>query len=425
MHPVTISKITARRFVLGRQGLWPGRRWQGVEGTASALRVMEGLQLDPLNVAARSQDIALWGRVIDYSPAHLDQVAYRQREFFDYRGRLSLYPMRELPYWGVAMQRLRQHPRWQQISANTGLLQSIRDELHRRGPLGNRDFAGTARVNSYRGRKDSALALYWMWLVGEVMIHHRQGFDRRYALRSQVAPPAWDWTAEEGEAEAFFSRKSLAFYGLAPQRTWANDVASCLQRWLEPAEDRARLERLVQQGAAAAVQVEGMKGLHFTRSGDLELLETLEAGAIPPGWQPLQSTSLEQAVFLAPLDIVSARGRAKQWFDFDYTWEVYKPASQRRWGYYTLPVLYGDRLEARLDPRLERASGTLWINGFWLEEHAPAQDPAFAAALARGLQGFAAFVGARQVDFLAPGAGPDSPDQAYLQHAWQSFNGGG
>ena len=104
---------------------------------------------------------------------------------------------------------------------------------------------------------------------------------------------------------------------------------------------------------------------------------------------------------------------------------MYKPAGQRRWGYYTLPVLYGDRLEARLDPRLERSSGTLWINGFWLEEHAPAQDPAFAAALARGLQGFAAFVGARQVDFLAPGAGPDSPDQAYLQHAWQSFNGGG
>ena len=104
---------------------------------------------------------------------------------------------------------------------------------------------------------------------------------------------------------------------------------------------------------------------------------------------------------------------------------MYKPAGQRRWGYYTLPVLYGDRLEARLDPRLERSSGTLWINGFWLEVHAPVQDPAFAAALVRGLRRFASFLGARQVDFQPAGEGPASPDQEYLQRAWQSLNGGG
>jgi|GEM_PF-2041514 len=70
----------------------------------------------------------------------------------------------------------------------------------------------------------------------------------------------------------------------------------------------------------------------------------------------------------------------------------------RRWGYYTLPILYGDRLVARLDPKLERATGTLAINGFWLEEHAPVESPAFASALARGLARFAGFLAARRVD---------------------------
>ena len=98
--------------------------------------------------------------------------------------------------------------------------------------------------------------------------------------------------------------------------------------------------------------------------------------------------------------IVSARGRAKKLFDFEYIWEVYKPAEQRRWGYYTLPILYGDRLAARLDPKLDRSSMTLHINGFWLEDWQPA-DADFAAALGAGLQRFARFVRASQVDFSA------------------------
>ncbi|HEX7973558.1 MAG TPA: hypothetical protein VF498_04045, partial [Anaerolineales bacterium] len=74
MDPISISKTTARRFVLGRQGLWPGRRWRGLEGTAEALRTAEAVQMDPLNVVARSHDLALHSRVIDYRPEYLDRL---------------------------------------------------------------------------------------------------------------------------------------------------------------------------------------------------------------------------------------------------------------------------------------------------------------------------------------------------------------
>src|SRR5712691_12077751 len=92
MGTTTISKTTARRFVLGRPGLWPGRRWEGQESTAEALRIIEVVQMDPLNVVARSHDIVLWSRVSGYRPAYLEHLLYHTRQFFDYGGVLHQYP---------------------------------------------------------------------------------------------------------------------------------------------------------------------------------------------------------------------------------------------------------------------------------------------------------------------------------------------
>jgi uncharacterized protein YcaQ len=131
---------------------------------------------------------------------------------------------------------------------------------------------------------------------------------------------------------------------------------------------------------------------------DVKLLKTLEAGKIPKAWNPIGPNTLDEVSFLAPLDIVSARGRAKKVFDFEYLWEVYKPLEQRRWGYYTLPILYGDDLVARLDPKLDRATMTLQVKGFWYEDDAPVKDPAFATALASGLLRFANFVEAKKIN---------------------------
>ncbi|MEJ2353107.1 MAG: crosslink repair DNA glycosylase YcaQ family protein [Anaerolineales bacterium] len=115
----------------------------------------------------------------------------------------------------------------------------------------------------------------------------------------------------------------------------------------------------------------------------------------------METTTTEEAVFLAPLDHVSARGRAKDLFGFDYVWEVYKPEDQRRYGYYTLPVLWGDRLVARFDSKLDRTTDTFVILGLWLEDEALGEDEAFAEALACGFARFVAFLGASRMDTQA------------------------
>jgi uncharacterized protein YcaQ len=399
----SISRQTLRRFILGRQGLWPGRRWVGEAGVIQAIRACEAVQMDPLNVVARSHDLSLMARVADYAPALLDSALYERRELFDYGGGLFIYPMSELPYWRTPMRRAGQKPRWASFAAeHPALLDEMRAELRSRGPLGNRDFTGRARVhNNYRGGKDSAIALYYLWLTGEAMIHHRQGFERVYDLRERVAPAVYDSDAPEDEAEAFFARKATAFYGLLSERRWGDALWGFLERRMDRADARRQLDTLTGQGILVPVRVEGLPGVWYALAADLPLLHTLEAGEVPEPWRALATTTAEEVVLLAPLDIVSARGRASWLFDFEYIWEVYKPAEARRWGYYTLPILYGDRLVARCDPRLDRSMRVLRINGFWREPDAIADEAAFAEALARGLIRFARTLGAERVDLAA------------------------
>ena len=401
---ITISQQTARRFVLGRQGLWPGRRWRGKKGVAEAMRAGEALQLDPLNVVARSQDIILHSRVLDYKPEYLYQVAYEERKFFDYGGWLAMYPMSDLPYWRFHMEQ-RSHGAYVKHHVPNGheeVMEFVRAELRRRGPLGNRDFDGKRLENqSYRGRKETSVAMFDMWLSGELMIHHRNGFDRVYDFRENVAPKEFDYIASEKEAEEFFARKAVAFMGLKREATMRADLNYHMRKDYSKAEVSNLVEGWIESGMLRQVQVVGGRDTFLVLTEDVKALESLERGRVPKGWNPKETTTLEEVTFLAPLDIVSARGRAKKLFDFDYTWEVYTPAHKRRWGYYVLPILYGDDLVARLDPKLDRTTMTLEIKGFWHEEDAPVKDEDFANALAKGLVRFARFVEAEKVNLDA------------------------
>jgi uncharacterized protein YcaQ len=232
------------------------------------------------------------------------------------------------------------------------------------------------------------------------MITNRRGFDRIYDLRERVLPSEYDYAVSESEAEDFFSRKTIAHLGLAPESTWRISLAGFLHRDVSREESKERIERLIEQGIASRVRVEGLKDGYLVLNNDQPLLSDLEAGRIPKGWKSLGSSTEEEVTFLAPLEMVSARGRSKKVFDFEYLWEVYKPVHQRRWGYYTLPILYGDDLVARLDPKLDRKTNTLHILGFWLEEDAP-KDETFANALGCGLARFAKLVNAERVELDA------------------------
>lgn len=396
---ITISNQTARRYVLGKQGLWPGRRWKGKKGTAQAMRECEAVQLDPLNIFARSQDIVLHSRVLDYKPDYLYQVAYQERQFFDYGGWLAMYPMSDLPYFRVLMEKRAQNEYVKYfVPGHQEVLEFVRSELRKRGPLGNRNFDGKRlEMQSYRGRKETSVALFDMWLAGELMIHHREGFERVYDFRENIAPKEFDYVVSEKEAEEFLARKAVAFHGLYREAGMRISLEYDLKRKYTREETGQLIKGWIESGLFEQVQVEGGRDIHLVLAEDLPVLDSLAKGKHPKGWNPKETSTLEEVTFLSALDIVSARGRAKKLFDFEYKWEVYTPVHLRRWGYYVLPILYGDDLVARLDPKLDRSTMTLEIKGFWKEDDAPVKDADFADAFAQGLLRFAKFLGAKKV----------------------------
>ena len=401
---LTISPVTQRRFLMGKQGLYPGRRWRGEEGVLAALRAGAVAQVDPLNVVARSHDIVLYGRVLDYQPDMLQTLLYDKRLLFDYDGTVMIYPIDEMPYWRVVMANKRQEPRRVRFAGEYGdLIARALDAVRERGPLraGDLEEWATRSAKSpgtFRSGKLANQALYYLWLMGEIMTHSRNGLERVYDLRERIVPPHLNYTAPVEAAAAFFAQRVFRDYGLLTARSWRNAFAGTIERAVEPAEASTRLDALQLEGKIVPVALQNdPKTPRYALADDLPLLETLHAGDLPDEWQPIETSTDDEMTFLAPLEIVSARGRARPIFGFEYLWEVYRPQEKRRWGYYTLPILYQDRSVARADLKLERVSQTLVVKGFWLEDHAVLDDQ-FIAALARAFTRFMRFTDADALD---------------------------
>ena len=397
-----ISRDVARRFLLGRQGLWPGRRWRGIRGTEQAMRTMEHLQLDPLQVIARAQDLALQSRVIDYRQDDWARLTYEKRRFFEWGGWLAVRPIDQLPYYRVVMRRERAYGRmWPYMRDHSGAVEEVRELLRERGEMTNRDFAmaDRTRVNSYRGRKDSALALYYLWRTGEAMVKRRSPtFERVYALSEAVAPAAALEEATEAEADDFLLLKAVGAAGFS-RLLGARWV---LERDISAAEVKTWRERMLADGTLLELEIEGLNQRHVALAADGPALDALAAGRVPRGWKPLETTTTDEATFLSPLDpVIADRDRTRALFDFDYKWEVYDKVEKRKFGYYVLPILWGDRLVGRFDAKLDRASTTLAILGLWLEDAALTDNAVFGAALGRGMRRFVTFLGASGVDARA------------------------
>src|SRR5690606_38471580 len=152
-----------------------------------------------------------------YQPEGWQQPAYGERRFFDWGGWLAVRPMDELPFFRHYMTEAARRPdqvQWAQEHA--AVLREMRAVLRDGGPVSNRDFsmASRNRVDSYRGRKDSAVALYHLWRTGEVMIHDRNRFERSYDLTERIAPSELIREAPAAEVESFMMLKNVAFHGI-------------------------------------------------------------------------------------------------------------------------------------------------------------------------------------------------------------------
>jgi uncharacterized protein YcaQ len=404
MRALKVDAQTARRFLLGAQGLWPGRRWAGERGVLDAVRQIGSIQVDPLNVVGHSQDLVLLSRVDGYRPEHLDRALYHQRTLFEWGGALNIRPIESLPYLlhkirtadylGRRALFERTHP---------DLVTKVLREVEARGPLGSRDLSGGTRVSSYRARRDTGLALFYLWLRGDLMIHSRDAGDRVYDLTHRLIPPRFLEPAAAADAESYLFRREMLLWGLPNSSELLSVQRGSTLGPVRAGDRRGWVERQETAGRLARVQVAGWKGTSWVDGRDLPLLGTIQNGLIPKEWSPLAVGSVAEVTFLAPLEIVSARGRSTRLFGYEYLWEVYKPPSKRRWGYYILPILFEDTLVGRIEPVLDPKTGNLRVARLWWERGIrPAE---LVEPMARGLQRLAGYLAAPETklgDSISP-----------------------
>jgi uncharacterized protein YcaQ len=398
-----IPAAQARRFLVRRQLLDPPRSLPA--RAASVLRVVDrlgSLQFDPLEVpGTRNHDLVLHNRVAGYRREWCERWLYgRDRRLIElYNKSLNLLPAAELPYYRLAWSRGANNYK-DFLAQHQGLADRIRDHIRDEGPVSTASFRDVKdRIQWWWDNDDSTsttaarAVMEALFVVGELGIARREGNRRYYDLMERLLPAKLLET-HASEAEQLRHRLLSRHRGVGLMGVGG---ASELIMGTGKAADRARTTAaLVEQGVLIPAAVEGFREVRHVLADELPMLE---AAARPGRRRPSVS-------FVAPLDpLMWDRRLVKGLFGFDYIWEVYVPEPKRRYGYYVLPLLFGDRLVGRIEPRLERASRTLRIAGIWFEDgFSPMQEPHFVPALADALEAYRRFVGADAVTW--PGTQP-------------------
>jgi uncharacterized protein YcaQ len=292
---------------------------------------------------------------------------------------LSLVPTTELPWYRITWDRFREGHGERTFREHADLVEELLDRIRREGPLSSTDVEPRAAIEWYwRPTNQVRAILEALAQAGVLGIARREGNRRVYDLAERLFPP--ELLAErpperDQQRHRVFSRfRAHGLLGGGGQaEVWLGAGTAALRKELAA--------ELLEAGAIAPVQVEGVKGIRYVIAAELPLLDAAERevergdspGGAPPG-----------AAFLAPLDpFCWDRKLLRELFGFDYLWEVYVPAAKRRWGYYVLPILFGDRLVGRIEPRLDRKTGALDVLGLWFEEvFDPLAEAGFAAAFA-------------------------------------------
>jgi uncharacterized protein len=389
--PRTLDPALARRLAVSRQRLTGPPAPADPEAIMSVVTDLGSLQIDPISVVARSHLLVLWSRLGRYDPADVQALLWRERRLFEYWSHAAaIVCTHDYPIHSLLMRR---HPRHQQLrdwlAANQTLRRSILRQLRANGPLPTRALEDRAEVawqsSGWTAGRNVDRMLDLLWTQGRIMVAGRQGQQRVWDLAERILP---DWAPTrrppEREVVRLAAQRSLRALGVATAR----DIDRHFTAYRYPGLDGV-LAALERAGRVERVRVAADGGEHpgpwYVHADDLPLLERLQAG----DWQP-------RTTLLSPFDnLLINRERTERLFGFHYRMEIYVPKAARRYGYYVLPILHGDRLVGRVDPAMDRRNGRLVVHALHAEPGAPeAAGPAVAAAL----HDLASFLGADGID---------------------------
>lgn len=389
MEPVNLTKQQARRFLLAHQGINPPHETKGKEGVLNIIGRLGCIQFDPLNIVGRNPDLVLQARIDAYRPWMLEELLYKDRLLVDgWDKNMSIYVREDWPYFHRYREAARR--RFGHESHPVGdVIPQIRDRIEELGPASSIDIDLDRQIDwAWGPTRIARAALESMYGWGELIIHHRVNTRKFYDFARKHLPDGLLDMADPNETRGQFRQwrtmRRIGGLGLIWNR--AGDA------WLgmpgiKTKERTAAIEKLLQKGSIIEVLVDGITPTLYMRASDLDTVDRTRRA----------ETIRRRAAILAPLDnLLWDRRFVKELFGFEYVWEVYKPVADRQYGYYVLPILYGDRFIARFEPARSKENGALLIKNWWWEPGIH-QEKAMIAAVRNCFKRFSDYLGTEEL----------------------------
>ena len=363
-----ITREHARQYMLLRQGLLGKHRFVGKDGAFQYVRQAGCIQYDPVDVCGRNAELTLQSRVKGFRKRMLEELLYRDRLLVDYSDKeLAIWPSEDWPYFSRYREASIAHG--QRFEGIPALEAEAVDYIRKNGPVSSQTLPVEGTVfwhssmhwsgNWHRESPAARSVLEQLYTDGVLLIHHKSGSRKFYDLADRYLSPdllaAPDPCPDELSWLSWRVRRRIGAVGLL----WNRRSDAWLGISMTPEQRDAAFDRLEKENAITPVRAEGLRFPLYLLSSDLPLLESVISGSADCG------ARLE---FLAPLDpMLWDRKLIEALWGYQYSWEIYTPADRRKYGYYVLPILYGDRLIGRIEPKADQKSGTLTVQGLWFE----------------------------------------------------------
>jgi uncharacterized protein YcaQ len=375
-----LSLVHARRVLSHVHGFASLRK--GEEGIEEFFQRHKCIQQDPIDVAGRNADLTLVSRVSDYRQEYLYSLLYSKRRLFEYFCKMmSVLPMETFPIFRHKMKAFEEKvaPFFKEYR------REVRQVLHtaQRDPVSSRELEDFGKSEWGWGRpaKISNILLTRLWVSGRLMIHHREGALKYYALTEDIIPANILTASPPKKGE---DRKEIAWIIVSSSRLVSPSKAP--EQWYDvgkTSEVKQILLELEREEKVFSLKIEGYKDALYAPIEDKDI------------WENPSFREEDFVRFMAPLDpLLWNRFLFNSLYDTDYRWEVYKKPHERKYGYYCLPILFNDNIVGYIDPFFRRKEGILEVRDMHIFSER-IDRKRFEKALGREMERFLEYLGGK------------------------------
>jgi uncharacterized protein YcaQ len=348
------------------------------------------LQIDTINVIERAHYLTLWSRLGNYEKKYLDSLTYEDKKLFEYIAHAACFiPFKDYRYYIHAMQ-VRKKELLTRLKKRTGkgqdLIDHVLTRIKQEGPLASKDFDSLKKDKSgWWNRKDEKIAMDYLYGAGILSIDKRVNFQRYYDLTENIIP-SWIDTIPPSDVERikYFIEKTMECLGLIhPQ-----EARKYFHHFnIKLGQTSSQIETLLNDSKYNSIDVDGIT--YYCLSEDYERLESID-----------DDFDFDKVCLLNYFDnFMWNRKRIQRLFGFESKLEIYIPIAERVYGYYHLPILYGDQFVARIEPKMDRKENKFLITGYWTEPDFEESED-YRDKLIKNLEALATFHGTKNIEWL-------------------------